>query len=100
MHFCSEEKELEYISNEISTRLYKKYNLKDIAIIARKKGQLYNAKDFLIKRGVNADIIDKRNPNFDNDSVKLITMHSIKGLEFNVVMIIGVNKDIIPILKK
>ncbi|QUH28063.1 UvrD-helicase domain-containing protein [Vallitalea guaymasensis] len=96
-HFSSEVKELDYISNEINNKLYKKFNLKDVAIIARKKAQLYNAKNFLISRGIDAEIIDKKNPNFDNDSVKLITMHSIKGLEFNVVIIIGLNKDNIPI---
>lgn len=34
---------------------------------------------------------------FNSDSVKLVTMHSIKGLEFKVVMIIGLNNRIMPL---
>ena len=35
---------------------------------------------------------------FDSDTVKLITMHSIKGLEFPVVCIIGLNEGVMPYL--
>lgn len=98
--FSSDEEELKFICHEIKEKLYKKYDLKEIAIIARTKGQLFNAREYLIKNGIDVEIVDKKNSHFDNDSVKLITMHSIKGLEFKVVMIIGLNADIIPLKPK
>ncbi len=98
--FQSNQEELNFICDEITEKLYKKYDLKEIAIIARTNGQLLNAKEYLSKKNIDAQIINKSNPDFDNDSVKLLTMHSIKGLEFKVVMIIGLNEDVIPIKQK
>ena len=39
-----------------------------------------------------------RSSNFDKDNLKLLTMHSIKGLEFKVVLIVGLDANIIPYL--
>lgn len=96
-HFESEDDEVEFVCNEIKDKLYKKYNLKDIAIITRRNGQIQSLRKSLIDRSIDAEIIDRRKSNFDNDSVKLLTMHSIKGLEFDVVIIMGLNEGIIPI---
>lgn len=37
---------------------------------------------------------------FDENTVRLMTMHAIKGLEFNVVFIIGLNDQIIPFVSQ
>ncbi len=67
-----------------------KYELKDIAIIARKKEQLIEIRGYLEKLNIPSTIFEpKDNFDFNNNSVKLLTMHSIKGLEFKVVMITG-----------
>lgn len=39
----------------------------------------------------------KRDINSDTDSVKLMTLHASKGLEFSNVFIIGVNYGLIPL---
>ena len=40
--------------------------------------------------------VDRDNADFMDESIKLLTMHSVKGLEFKVVIIIGLNDGIIP----
>ena len=42
-----------------------------------------------------SQIIDEK-INIDNDSVKLMTLHSAKGLEFSYVFIVGANEGLIP----
>lgn len=95
--FKTVEEELSFVTKEIKEQLYKKYKLKEIAVIARNNMYLKNARDYFINNSVDAEIVDKFKPNFERDSLKLLTMHSIKGLEFKVVFIIGLNNEIIPV---
>ncbi len=75
-----------------------KYNYKDIAIISRFKNQLKEIKNYLEKSNIpykeieNDDEVD-----FSDDCVKLLTMHLVKGLEFKVVMIVGLNDKYMPL---
>ncbi|WP_437986666.1 UvrD-helicase domain-containing protein [Sorangium sp. So ce117] len=50
--------------------------------------------DALIRDGIPADLIDREEPR--HPSVRLATMHRIKGLEFPVVFVVGVNADEVP----
>lgn len=90
--------EADYIVNLINNDLKNKYRYKDIAIISKIRNQLKEIKSYLEKNNIpykelnNNDEID-----FNDDCVKLMTMHSIKGLEFKVVMIIGLNDKCIPL---
>ncbi len=96
--FKSKKEEAEYIATTINEDLIKEYNLKDIAIIARKKEQLFEIKSFLERLNIKSTLFDTKDDfDFEENSVKLLTMHSIKGLEFKVVMIIGLNNRIMPL---
>lgn len=90
--------ESEYITGIIKNELKEKYNYKDIAIISRFKNQLKEIKNYLEKSNIpykeieNDDEVD-----FSDDCVKLLTMHLVKGLEFKVVMIVGLNDKYMPL---
>ncbi|WP_297712379.1 3'-5' exonuclease [Clostridium sp.] len=90
--------EAEYITGIIKNELKEKYNYKDIAIISRFKNQLKEIKNYLEKSNIpykeieNDDEVD-----FSDDCVKLLTMHLVKGLEFKVVMIVGLNDKYMPL---
>lgn len=95
--FRSKDDEGNYISKLISFNLKKNYELKDIVIIARRKGQLEEIKKYLIKANIPVSLFDKQDEfDFGEESVKLVTMHSIKGLEFKVVIMAGVNAKVMP----
>lgn len=90
--------EAEYVVNIIKYELMDKYDYKDIAIISRFKNQLREIKNYLDKNNIpykeveNDDEVD-----FNDNSIKLLTMHLIKGLEFKVVMIVGLNDKYMPL---
>lgn len=96
--FKNKKEEATYIASLIRNNLQKEYSLRDIAIIARKKEQLIEMKGFLEALKIPVTIFDTRDEfDFEDNSIKLVTMHSIKGLEFKVVMIIGLNNRIMPL---
>ncbi|MGI5859790.1 MAG: transcriptional repressor LexA [Tepidanaerobacteraceae bacterium] len=93
--FANVKQEAEFIANEIKDYLMKQYELKDIAVIAKNKSQLIAIKEHFDKHGITSTIFDS-DLDFEEDSAKLLTIHSIKGLEFKVVFIIGLNRNVIP----
>lgn len=100
--FLKEEKEeFEYIVKEIKHNLSSKYNYMDIAVIARTKVQLQNISKYFTKNNIPYTIFNNKDEiEFESNKVKLLTMHSIKGLEFKVVMILGVSKNLLPIINQ
>ncbi len=97
-NFKNSNEEASYICNLITKNLMKGYSLKDIVIISRVKNQLKEIKENLEKHNIPCSIFDKNNEfDFSNESVKLVTMHSIKGLEFKVVIIAGLNSKVMPL---
>lgn len=97
-YFNNEQDEMEYISREIKSYLLGKYQKKDVAIIARTGNKLKSVQGYLDRAGIKNEIISGKNSEFNKDTVKLLTMHSIKGLEFKVVIIVGLDNDAIPLL--
>lgn len=101
-NFNDKDEECEYIADIITKDLYKQYDLKDIVIIARTINQLKEIKDKLRKKNIPCSIFEnanKDNFDFSENSVKLVTMHSIKGLEFKAVIIAGLNKKVMPLIQ-
>ncbi len=89
--------ESEYIAKIITSDLKEKYKFKDIVIIARLKNQLEEMQKYLENKNIPTSLFSNNNKfNFHEDSVKLVTMHSIKGLEFKVVIIAGLNSKVMP----
>ncbi|MBW6409677.1 3'-5' exonuclease [Clostridium weizhouense] len=87
-----------YIGNLIVENLMEDYKLEDIVIIARQKRQLEEFKICLDKYNIPCLIFDNANKlDFHKECVKLVTMHSIKGLEFKIVIIAGVNSTVMPL---
>ena len=90
--------EAEYVTKIINDELKEKYNYKDIAIISRFKNQLKEIKNYLEKNNIPyKEIENNEELDFSDDCVKLLTMHFVKGLEFKVVMIVGLNDKYMPL---
>lgn len=96
-NFSNKENECIYIADLILRKLRKNYDFRDIVIISRTTNQLREVGDYLNKYNIpyllfeNAEEFD-----FAKDCIKLITMHSIKGLEFKVVIMAGMNSKVMP----
>lgn len=96
--FRQPQDELMSVTEEIKNTLIKQYDYKDIVVVAKNRNQLSEAKEYFDKLGVPCNIITKTELDFQSNVVKLLTMHSIKGLEFKVVFIIGLNKGLVPFI--
>ncbi len=94
--FSSDAEEADHVFREISRLLDNGYSYKDIAIIARMRKQLDSVKACLDKRGLPSVIVTSDKESFIQDSIRLLSMHAIKGLEFPVVFIVGLNEGVIP----
>ena len=95
--FKNKVSEAEYIAETIENGLKNKYDYKDIAIISKFKNQLKDIKIFLEKNNIPYKELESNEElDFNEDCVKLLTMHCAKGLQFKAVIIAGFNDKIIP----
>ena len=95
--FKNKVSEAEYIAETIENELKYKYDYKDIAIISKFKNQLKDIKIFLEKNNIPYKELESNEElDFNEDCVKLLTMHCAKGLQFKAVIIAGLNDKIIP----
>ena len=68
-------------------QLKEKFGLEDIAITSRYNKNLQEIKDLLDANHIESEIINRNTDNYGKSSVKLITFHSFKGIESQVVII-------------
>ncbi|HBI55905.1 MAG TPA: repressor LexA, partial [Firmicutes bacterium] len=94
-HFSSEKNEAEFVAREIGM-LLSEYLPGEIIVIARQYRQLEMVQLQLEEHGLACKLLKEREVTFDDDCIKLLTIHSIKGLEFKVVFIVGLNDSVIP----
>ena len=77
--------------------LKKKNNLNSTVVLHRFRNELDRVKRFLDDQGFATELVKSgQQVNYYSDSVKICTMSSIKGLEFNNVFILDLNDNIIP----
>lgn len=87
--------EAKYIEELIKGKL-KKYNLGDICVLGRNSNMLKLLSSKLLDLDIDNKFIEKTDKKFDDDRVKLITMHSSKGLESPVVIMVNCNEEVVP----
>jgi superfamily I DNA/RNA helicase/SOS-response transcriptional repressor LexA len=68
----------------------------DIAIVSKTWKSVEDLKDYLNNNGVPALKISKRYDKLKDNAVHLLSMHSIKGLEYDIVFAANLNKSVIP----
>lgn len=96
--FKNKESEANFIIDIIKNKLKNDYSYKDIAIITKIRNQLDEIKIYLDKENIPfKELVNNEEMDFKDDSIKLLTIHSIKGLEFKVVIISGLNNRCIPL---
>ncbi len=93
--FANQKKQTEFVIDEIK-KLQNDYQLRDICIIAKYHNLIDNVSGQLKQVQIPCEKLAESNPNFAGNSVKLTTMHSIKGLEFKVIFLIHLDDQVIP----
>lgn len=93
--FVDNVKHTTFLLDEIRS-LQNDYLLREICIVARERRIIESTASILENEGIPCQVLNNEKPKFDEDTVKLITMHSIKGLEFKVIFLIHLDEGIIP----
>ena len=70
-----------------------------IAILARTSVQTRDYTDALIERGIPAAVL-KQDNRVSADSIRVLTMHRSKGMEFTHVVLVGLNATYVPMVSK
>lgn len=97
LHFPDQEAEAHFITERIKSLMSDtNFTLKDIVVIGANTSYLDLIKNYLLSHGIDAGIFDKKSPSFTEEKIVLYTLHSIKGLEFPVIFIAGINKGLLP----
>lgn len=100
-HFQTSEEQNLFIIRLIKALLKQGYQLNEIAVVAKFNKNLQLIQDALKDKGVESTLFKTdQEESFASPKVKLITMHSIKGLEFKVVILADLNSDVIPFPSK
>ncbi|MDN7244635.1 transcriptional repressor LexA [Planococcus shenhongbingii] len=94
--FTTPQQQLHFLIEEI-TMLKNDYALSEICVVSREKRHIESMALGLNAAGIPSDILQRNEPDFESDQVKLVTMHSIKGLEFKVIFLIDLNSGLIPL---
>jgi superfamily I DNA/RNA helicase len=82
-----------YLADRVSDLLSRGFSTSEVAILARLKAQLEPIRRVLSERGLPIADDGTTRP----DGVRLLTLHSAKGLEFRQVFISGVNQGLVPL---
>ncbi|WP_019415291.1 transcriptional repressor LexA [Paenisporosarcina sp. TG20] len=93
--FTSSQDQINFLLKEINI-LTNDYQYSEICVVAKEKRIIESASQVLESGGIPCEILQFSEANFESDKVKLVTMHSIKGLEFKVIFLIDLNDGVIP----
>lgn len=96
--FKNRNSEAEFVIEEIKKIVSSGISFNEIAIVARTNSYLKMMTSLLKNAGISVLSLEDIN-SIDRNSVYVGTMHSIKGFEFKVVLLIGINDDMLPYKK-
>jgi len=99
-HFDSYEQQGDFIASYLEAVRAEGTPLRNICIVARIKQELSYIKDQLDSAGIlSAEITAEESDPDQEDAVRIATMHRVKGLEFDEVILASVNEGIVPLNK-
>lgn len=97
-HTDTMQKELKYILDFIKDTTTQGASQKDICLVVRSNKQIDWYTDFLREQGLRIYKIKRSEPeNRELPGIRIATMHRVKGLEFDYVIIAGINDEFMPL---
>lgn len=94
--FFTLEEEIQETKKLIKEKLLKHYLLREIVVVARTR-KILEQFQMGFQNEIEATLCSGREEiDFGKNTVKLLTMHSIKGLEFKTVLLVGLSDKLLP----
>jgi superfamily I DNA/RNA helicase len=92
IHFNSKEEEIHYVEMKLKELLESGlYNPEDICFAAQKKDTIQEFHTHFHKQGLKINMIEKNHEISVPEYLNTSTFHSLKGLEFKVIFLVGLN---------
>jgi len=99
-HFDSSEQQCDFIASYLKAITKENLPLHHICIVARVRSELNAIQDYLIQAGITSEEITGESSGSDNPvTVNLATMHRVKGIEFDEVLLASMNEGVVPLGK-
>ncbi|HPE69725.1 MAG TPA: 3'-5' exonuclease, partial [Thermotogota bacterium] len=97
-NFPTQQEELEFIVSVVKEQQEKGTDIRDICLVARTNAILREYKEAFRKRGLETfEIKQSAAEDRSRECIRIATMHRVKGLEFEVVLIASANDTVIPL---
>ncbi|HHV30357.1 3'-5' exonuclease [Acetivibrio mesophilus] len=94
--YTTKEDEAKFVAEEIRKIVDSGIEYNEIALVSRTNDYLKSIIRLLDKHGVKSTHLEDLN-SIHKNNIYYGTMHSIKGFEFKVIFVVGVNKSLIPL---
>lgn len=94
--FDSSKEEVEYVLQAIAESENKGISLNDICIAARTRALYKDVADSLHHHDIKYHELKSGSSTGDKEGISLCTFHSLKGLEFRIVILVGVTERSMP----
>lgn len=95
-YFNNWDSQCQYLFEQLN-KLKREGNINSTIILHRSHSGIRNIKDFLVSKNYEVqELLKTEDIDFESDSIKLCTLSSVKGLEFENVFIIDLNDNVIP----
>src|SRR5690606_38387574 len=95
-YFDDFDEQLSYLVDELQ-ELQNQDNIRSTIVLHRTNDGVRRIQNHLNSSGFQTQLVKSNQPvNYNSDSIKICTMSSIKGLEFNNVFIMDLTDDVIP----
>lgn len=95
-YFQSRNEQYDFLLQELN-KLKASNNISSTVVLHRSRSGLNIIHNFLVTNGYTSQILlNSEDIDFESDSIKICTLSSVKGLEFENVFIIDLNDDVIP----
>ncbi|MDQ6950283.1 MAG: 3'-5' exonuclease, partial [Mariprofundales bacterium] len=99
-HFDSSEQQCDFIASYLKAITKENLPLHHICIVARIRSELDAIQTHLIQAGITSEKITGESSGSDNPvTVNLATMHRVKGIEFDEVILASMNEGVVPLAK-
>lgn len=95
--FDSCEKQSDFIASYLNQQLADGLPLSHICIVTRTNKERDGIDSALKKAGIEISIVDAYQEAKNRDAVRLATMHRVKGLEFDEMILASINEGIVPL---
>ena len=96
-HFATRDEQANWIVRYLTGLVDQDEPLRGVCVVARTRDERDSIGEELEDAGLTVEMLEADSPDESSTGVRLATMHRVKGLEFDHMVIASVNKNIVPL---